>query len=108
MNVLFIEDDPMNRRVVKDMLDVAGASMSEAEDGPAGLRMIEEEDFQVVLVDLSSTNGTFVDGASPFLAGTVQEAILPEPSTFALAAGGLALAGLAARRRRRAAEQRAA
>ena len=30
MNILFIEDDPMNRRVVKDMLDVAGATMAEA------------------------------------------------------------------------------
>ena len=27
MNVLFIEDDRMNRRVVRDMLDVAGATM---------------------------------------------------------------------------------
>lgn len=52
MNVLFIEDDPMNRRVVKDMLDVAGATMAEAEDGPAGLAMVEAQDFQIVLVDL--------------------------------------------------------
>lgn len=52
MNVLFIEDDRMNRRVVRDMLDVAGANMTEAEDGPTGLRLIEENDFQVVLVDL--------------------------------------------------------
>lgn len=52
MNVLFIEDDPMNRRVVNDMLDVAGAVMTEAEDGPAGLRQVDEGDFQIVLVDL--------------------------------------------------------
>lgn len=52
MNVLFIEDDPMNRRVVKDMLDVAGAIMTEAEDGPSGLQLVEEQDFQIVLVDL--------------------------------------------------------
>lgn len=52
MNVLFVEDDPMNRRVVKDMLDVAGATMVEAEDGPTGLQRIGEQDFQIVLVDL--------------------------------------------------------
>ena len=52
MNILFIEDDPMNRRVVKDMLDVAGATMAEAEDAETGLRRIEEEDFDVVLVEL--------------------------------------------------------
>ena len=50
MNVLFIEDDPMNRRVVRDMLDVAGATMTEAEDGPAGLAAIGAADFQMVLV----------------------------------------------------------
>lgn len=52
MNILFVEDDPMNRRVVKDMLDVAGASMIEAEDAEAGLRAIEGADFDMVLMDL--------------------------------------------------------
>jgi len=52
MNILFIEDDPMNRRVVKDMLDVAGAVMAEAENAEVGLRRVEQEDFDVVLVDL--------------------------------------------------------
>lgn len=52
MNVLFIEDDPMNRRVVKDMLDVAGATMVGAESGEIGLQLIEEQDFDMILVDL--------------------------------------------------------
>ena len=52
MNVLFIEDDPMNRRVVKDMLDVAGAAMTGAESAELGLRLVEEQDFDVILVDL--------------------------------------------------------
>ena len=52
MDVLFIEDDRMNRRVVRDMLDVAGAAMTEAEDAETGLRLIDERDFHVVLVDL--------------------------------------------------------
>jgi CheY-like chemotaxis protein len=52
VKVLFIEDDPMNRRVVGDMLSVAGATMTEAEDGASGLRVLDHEDFQIVLVDL--------------------------------------------------------
>jgi len=42
----------MNRRVVKDMLDVAGAVMAEAENAEVGLQRVAEEDFDVVLVDL--------------------------------------------------------
>ncbi len=52
MNVLFIEDDAMNRRVVKDMLDVAGAAMVGAEDAEQGLALVEQQDFDVALVDL--------------------------------------------------------
>ncbi|SFR87356.1 response regulator [Sphingomonas jatrophae] len=52
MQVLFVEDDPMNRRVVRDMLSVAGAAMEEAEDAEIGLRMIEQGAFNIILMDL--------------------------------------------------------
>ncbi|NTS64254.1 response regulator [Sphingomonas sp. HHU CXW] len=52
MNVLFIEDDRMNRRVVRDMLDVAGAHMEEAESAEIGLGRIDAEEFDMILVDL--------------------------------------------------------
>lgn len=52
MNVLFVEDDPMNRRVVKDMLDVAGVEMREAPEAETGLAMIGEQPFDIVLMDL--------------------------------------------------------
>ncbi len=52
MNILFIEDDAMNRRVVKDMLDVAGVTMAEAAWAEEGLARIDSETFDVVLVDL--------------------------------------------------------
>lgn len=42
----------MNRRVVRDMLDVAGAMMTEAENAEIGLALIEAHDFDVVLLDL--------------------------------------------------------
>lgn len=52
MQVLFVEDDAMNRRVVKDMLRVVGADMEEAADAETGLRMIAEGDYNIVLMDL--------------------------------------------------------
>src|SRR3546814_10451063 len=52
VNVLFIEDDAMNRRVVKDMLDVAGAAMVGAEDAEQGLALVEQQDFDVALVEI--------------------------------------------------------
>lgn len=52
MTVLFIEDDRMNRRVVKDMLDVAGVNMVEAESAEIGLALIDDQEFDLLLVDL--------------------------------------------------------
>ena len=52
MQVLFVEDDAMNRRVVRDMLMVAGAEMSEAEDAETGLAMIAAGGFDIILMDL--------------------------------------------------------
>lgn len=42
----------MNRRVVKDMLDVAGAVMAEAESGEEGLALLDANRYDIVLVDL--------------------------------------------------------
>ena len=52
MRVLFIEDDRMNRRVVRDMLGVAGAEMVEAESAEDGLALLDDHRFDILLVDL--------------------------------------------------------
>src|ERR1700741_4202294 len=52
MNILFVDDDAMNRRVVKDMLDVVGAHMDEADCGETGLSKVEQSEYHVVLMDL--------------------------------------------------------
>jgi CheY-like chemotaxis protein len=52
MRILFVEDDPLNRRVVKDMLQMVGADLIEAEDAETGLQLIEDQVFNVVLMDL--------------------------------------------------------
>lgn len=51
MKVLFVEDDPMNRRVVRDMLSVVGAALEEAPEADTGLRMIDENTYDLVLMD---------------------------------------------------------
>jgi CheY-like chemotaxis protein len=52
VQILFVEDDAMNRRVVRDMLRVGGVEMSESPDAESGLRMIDEHWFDLVLMDL--------------------------------------------------------
>lgn len=52
MQILFVEDDPMNRRVVRDMLSVVGADMAEACDAETGLEMVGDNDYAVVLMDI--------------------------------------------------------
>ena len=52
MKILFVDDDAMNRRVVKDMLSVVGAQMDEADCGESGLLMVDAGDYQVILMDL--------------------------------------------------------
>lgn len=52
MQVLFVEDDAMNRRVVKDMLAVAGVEMFEAPEAETGLIMIADNDYDLILMDL--------------------------------------------------------
>lgn len=52
MRILFIEDDPMNRRVVRDMLAIAGLMMSEADGGRTGIARLESEEFDLLLLDL--------------------------------------------------------
>ena len=42
----------MNRRVVGDMLDVAGATMTGAESAELGLKLIDENEYAIVLIDL--------------------------------------------------------
>ena len=52
MRVLFVDDDAMNRRVVRDMLAVAGLTLDEAPDAESGLDIIDRHDFSVILMDL--------------------------------------------------------
>ena len=52
MRVLFVEDNAMNRRVVKDMLGVADVEMFEAPDAETGLQMVSDNAYDLILMDL--------------------------------------------------------
>ena len=52
MKVLYIEDDVVNRQVIREMLRVADVDMIEAPDAPSGLEMIDDSSPDVVLMDL--------------------------------------------------------
>lgn len=52
MRVLFVDDNAVNRAVVRSMLEAAGVDVAEAADAEAGLTMIELGDYQLILMDL--------------------------------------------------------
>ncbi len=50
MRVLFIDDDPTIRKIVRHIVDVIDAELLEAEDGKAGLHLLEEMEGKVDLI----------------------------------------------------------
>ena len=72
MRVIFVEDDALNRRVVRDMLQVINIDMEEAEDAESGLVKIANGAFDIVLMDLRMPG---MDG----LAAIRQLRQMPEP-----------------------------
>jgi len=52
VQVLFVDDNELNRKVVKSMLEAADVLVAEAEDAEQGLAMIGLADYDVVLMDL--------------------------------------------------------
>ena len=51
--ILYIEDNLENRTLVKRVLEVEGYVVLEADDGPSGLRLIEEEMPDLILMDIN-------------------------------------------------------
>jgi CheY-like chemotaxis protein len=50
--VLYIEDNPHNRRLVRKILQSRGFSVAEAEEGVSGLAMVQELNPSLVLLDI--------------------------------------------------------
>jgi PAS domain S-box-containing protein len=52
-NILVVEDNHINRFVLREMLKAAGHSVTEAHDGLAGLEIAAKQKFDVILMDIS-------------------------------------------------------
>lgn len=50
-HILVVDDHPINRSVVKAMLDTLGCSSTLAGSGEEALQLIEEQDFDLILMD---------------------------------------------------------
>ncbi|MBS1229111.1 MAG: hybrid sensor histidine kinase/response regulator [Proteobacteria bacterium] len=51
-SILLVEDNPINQEVVHDLLDLVGARVSIASNGRQGIRMLDEQAFDLVLMDV--------------------------------------------------------
>ncbi len=56
VNLLVVDDELMIREVVKEYAEVAGYKCDEASDGLIALGMIEEKDYDLVLLDIMMPN----------------------------------------------------
>ena len=52
INALVIEDQPLNREVITGILNECGITTTEAIDGEEGIRLLEEEDFNIIFLDI--------------------------------------------------------
>jgi two-component system cell cycle response regulator DivK len=50
--ILVVEDNPLNSKLVRDVLEFAGYAIVEARSGEEGLRLAEEDPPDLVLMDL--------------------------------------------------------
>lgn len=52
-NILIVEDNAINRSVLRDMLERLGQNVAEAADGLQGLRAAQERAFDLIIMDIS-------------------------------------------------------
>jgi two-component system cell cycle response regulator DivK len=51
--ILYIEDDLHNRVLVRRVLEAAGFAIIEAENGPVGLQLAQEQTPDLILIDIN-------------------------------------------------------
>lgn len=52
-HILYIEDNAGNRMLVRRILEAEGYSMTEAVDGPSGLQMAADGQYDLILLDIN-------------------------------------------------------
>ena len=53
IQILYIEDNPGNRMLVRRILEAEGYAVMEATDGPSGLEMAAQKRFDLILLDIN-------------------------------------------------------
>ncbi|GAA3568387.1 hypothetical protein GCM10022395_17950 [Snuella lapsa] len=56
IKILIVDDEPINRRVLENHLTVAGYDVVEACSGKEALDLLEQEDFNLILLDIMMPN----------------------------------------------------
>ncbi len=51
--ILYIEDNPENRLLVRRILEAEGYAVEEAEDGPSGLEAVRRNEPDLILLDIN-------------------------------------------------------
>jgi signal transduction histidine kinase/HPt (histidine-containing phosphotransfer) domain-containing protein/ActR/RegA family two-component response regulator len=82
LNLLLVDDDPINREVGTEMLLRLGHSPTVATDGPSAVRFAQEADFDAVLMDLHMPGMDGIEAATLI----EQHASEPKPRIIILTA----------------------
>ncbi len=60
-NILVVDDDPMIREILKEIIQKQGYRVSAVEDGESALKEIERQDFDLIFLDLMMPGTSGVD-----------------------------------------------
>ncbi len=52
LSILVVEDEPVNQKLIVDILQNLGYSSTLADEGPQALEKVKESDFDVILMDV--------------------------------------------------------
>jgi two-component system, chemotaxis family, chemotaxis protein CheY len=80
--ILIVDDDPVLRRALRDVLEAAGYDVTDAADGDAALRSYGERGADLVLVDL------FMPKRDGLEVIQTLRAAIPRPLIVAMSGGG--------------------
>ncbi len=59
--ILFVDDDPELRSIVRDQLALKGFSIDEAEDGLIAMQKVKEEAYDLLLLDITMPGKSGLD-----------------------------------------------
>ena len=77
MKIIYIDDDAINRALLRDMLAIEDIGMAEAGDARTGLKMIEEGDYDLIFMDLRMPDMNGLTAIRQLRAGSGRQKTVP-------------------------------